>query len=169
MIIIDILDIIVGFSDATGIGWIVRIIILQIIPIIIIIFWTKGEGKKFKKDLDSGIDRLLSFVDRAQKYTDKMARRGEVKAGKKVLGKEIRAAIAKRSRSVIMKKAFWRIFRLFLVGLVPLLTFFGLWSYFVYAFYVSKVKEKNKLQKSINEMYIMHANQANQANQAQLD
>ena len=180
MIIVDIFDIVVGVGDVTGVTWFLRVLMLNIPPTIIVILWAKKDGEKFKKELDTAIDKMISFAEKAERYAEEIGGKGAKKAGKKAgatgvkhlanrqareaAAKGTKTALRKKMEKMVTKKAMVRAFKIFLAGVVPILTFFGLWSYFIYAFHVSKIKEKEKIDRGIQDMYKIHANTANQSN-----
>lgn len=171
MIVIDIADIIVGFFDITGIGYLIRILLLNVLPILIVLAWAGREGKKFKEELDGAVDKLLKAARTAHKAASSLERKAGTKAAKKAAvtgakaagktqaGKKIKERIAKRIRIQLTKKMFWKILRIFLYGLIPIIAFFSLWSYFIFAFHKKRMEMTDETNDSLNKMYEMQVKQ----------
>jgi len=136
MIVFDILDIIVGFFDVSGITWVIRIILLNLLPIVIILFWTKKTAKSYEKELTSKLESMFRQAQRTA-GTDMKKLSG---------GKRMKRLILKLLNKVLRRAVFKKILKYFIAALIPIIAFFSLWSVFVYFFH----KDRNKLAKKIN-------------------
>ena len=149
MIVLDILDIVAGFFDVTGVVWVLRILILNAIPMFIVLHWVGKSGKEYKKEMQGKIDKMANAAKRL---------RG--KGGGKIAGsKKLGATVDKLISKVLKKKAGRKIAGYMLAGIVPILSFFALWSVFVVSFHRDRNRMAEKTNEGFNKMYKIQSQQ----------
>jgi len=143
MIVFDILDIIVGLFDVTGVVWVIRILFLNILPVIIILLWCGRTGKIYKKELTSKLNKMMELAQR----------QGGNDMKKLAGGKRMERMILKLLNKVLKKRVFKKILKYFIAALIPIIAFFSLWSVFVVSFHRDRNKLAEKTNSGFKDMY----------------